>query len=75
MDIFFTAIVLMAALVIGADDSQREDNVNPSNVAPAGDIELTESERPVQACDPYYPYTIQRDLSVPLKEQASDDKR
>ena len=77
MEVFFIAIMLIAALVIGTENRQRDDHATPSNPASASPVSKTQSsdhERSADLCSPERSHMIQRNLTLPFDQQSSDDE-
>lgn len=75
MEVFFFAIMLVAALVIGTEDKQSEDHASHTSVPPTSKIQSVDRGLSPHVCDLEYLPIIQRDLTVPLDQQVSDDER
>lgn len=76
MEVFFFAIVLVAALVIGTEDKQSGINASHSSVPPTSKVQSVDyDELSIRVCDLEGRHIIQRDLTVPLGQQVSDDER
>jgi len=67
------AIVLIAALVMGTEEERGEDNATHSNPSHALDAPSDDRESSARLCDPDRTYIKQRDLTLPLDQQSSDD--
>ncbi len=77
MEVFFIAIMLIAALVIGTENKQRDDHAtssDPASALPVSKAQSGDHERSVDFCDPERPHMIQRNLTVPVDQQSSDDE-
>ena len=74
MEVFFFAIVLIAALIIGTEDKQSEDHANHSSVPHASKVQSGDREHSAHVCDPDHRHITQRDLTIPLEPQHSDDE-
>ena len=76
MEVFFFAIVLVAALVIGTEDKQSGSNASHSSIPPTSKVQSVDhDELSIRVCDPEERHIIQRDLTVPLDQQVSDSER
>ena len=77
MEVFLIAIMLIAALVIGTETEQRDDHAtssDPASALPVSKAQSSDHERSVDFCDPERPHMIQRNLTVPVDQQSSDDE-
>jgi hypothetical protein len=85
MEAFIIAIMLIAALAIGSEDRgtedrQREDHMthadvsSSSPVSPLSSIQTVDRDQSTDLCDPDRCHIRQRDLTVPLNQQSTDDE-
>jgi hypothetical protein len=77
MEDIFIAIILLAALVIGTETEQRDDHAtlsNPASALPVSKAQSSDHERSADLCSPERPHMIQRNLTVPVDQQSSDDE-
>jgi len=77
MEVFVIAIMLIAALLIGTETKQHDDHVtlsDPASALPVSKAQYSDHERSADFCDPERPHMIQRNLTVPIDQQSSDDE-
>jgi hypothetical protein len=75
MEAFIITIVLMAALLIGADHRQVDSDLGLAIEKAALKDHSVDCERSVHICDPGHNTLIQRDLTVPLDQQVNEDAK
>jgi len=68
MEVFFFAIVLIAALVIGTEGKQSEDHASHSSVPPTSKVQSVDREHSAHVCDPGHRHITERDLTKPFEQ-------
>lgn len=77
MEVFLIVIMLIAALVMGTETKQRDNQTTPSNPASALPVSTAQSldhEGSADLCDPGRSQMIQRNLTLALDRQNTDDE-
>ena len=73
MEAFVIAIVFVTAWVMGAESGQIDPEPRAESEAVSIGDQIDDRECSVRICDQEYQRIIQRDLTVPVDQQVSED--